>query len=71
MAAAALPANDRLFVASHHRHAMIALGAYFSAERRGFAGGGELEDWLAAEAEVDRMLSRMPPIRLSAEVCER
>lgn len=32
--------------------AMIAEMAYYRAERRGFAPGGELEDWLEAEAEV-------------------
>ncbi len=32
---------------------MIARLAYFRAERRGFAPGGEVQDWLAAEAEVD------------------
>jgi hypothetical protein len=26
--------------------------AYYRAERRGFAPGGELQDWLEAEAEV-------------------
>lgn len=30
----------------------IAQAAYFRAEKRGFAPGGELDDWLAAEAEV-------------------
>jgi hypothetical protein len=35
---------------------MIAEAAYFVAERRGFAGGGELDDWLLAEAEIDRLL---------------
>jgi hypothetical protein len=35
---------------------MIATVAYYCAERRGFAAGGELEDWLAAEAEVNRQL---------------
>ncbi len=34
------------------REALIAERAYFRAERRGFAPGHELEDWLAAEAEV-------------------
>ena len=29
----------------------IAVAAYFRAEKRGFAPGGELGDWLAAEAE--------------------
>jgi hypothetical protein len=31
---------------------MIATAAYYCAERRGFAAGGELADWLAAEAEI-------------------
>jgi hypothetical protein len=35
---------------------MIAEAAYLRAERRGFASGGEEEDWLAAEAEVDALL---------------
>ena len=33
-------------------HALIAELAYYRAERRGFTPGGELEDWLEAEAEV-------------------
>ena len=35
--------------------------AYFRAERRGFAPGHELEDWLAAEREVEALLSEQPP----------
>ena len=38
------------------RRGMIAEAAYLRAERRGFAPGGEHEDWLAAEAEVDALL---------------
>ena len=30
----------------------IAEAAYYRAERRGFAPGGEIEDWLDAEREV-------------------
>lgn len=37
------------------RHNMIATAAYYRAERRGFNGGDETEDWLAAEAEIDAM----------------
>lgn len=40
------------------RDQMIALAAYYRAERRGFAPGGELEDWLAAESEIDAQLAR-------------
>jgi hypothetical protein len=36
---------------------MIAEAAYLRAERRGFAPGYETEDWLAAESEVDALLS--------------
>ncbi len=38
------------------RHGMIEQSAYLRAEQRGFAPGFELEDWLAAEAEVDAVL---------------
>ena len=38
------------------RRGMIAEAAYLRAERRGFAPGGEKEDWMAAEAEVDALL---------------
>jgi hypothetical protein len=38
------------------RRGMIAEAAYLRAERRGFAPGGEEEDWRAAEAEVDALL---------------
>jgi hypothetical protein len=39
------------------RHDMIANAAYYRAEKRGFSGGCELEDWLEAEAEIDRTLT--------------
>ena len=38
------------------RLAMIAEAAYFAAQCRGFEPGHELEDWFAAEREVDRRL---------------
>jgi hypothetical protein len=39
---------------SESREARIAEAAYWRAERRGFSGGQELDDWLAAEKEVDQ-----------------
>jgi hypothetical protein len=36
---------------------MIRKAAYLRAERRGFAMGKEVEDWLAAEADVDSSLT--------------
>ena len=38
------------------RQRYIAEAAYFKAEKRGFAQGGELGDWVEAEAEVDALL---------------
>jgi len=39
------------------RHAMISVEAYLRAERRGFEPGHEVEDWAAAEAEIDARLA--------------
>ncbi len=38
------------------RQRFVAEAAYFKAERRGFAEGGELDDWIEAEAEIDALL---------------
>ena len=38
------------------RHRMISEAAYRLYAERGYADGLELDDWLQAEAEVDRML---------------
>lgn len=40
------------------RRAMIAEAAYYLAERRGFAPGRELEDWVAAEGEIQHLWTR-------------
>jgi hypothetical protein len=53
---AASAAGTGITVSEDARRAMIAQAAYLRAERRGFAPGGEVEDWLAAEAEVDALL---------------
>jgi len=52
---AAATAKPR-FVNPQRRAALIAQAAYFRAMRRGFAAGHDVEDWLAAEAEVDAEL---------------
>jgi Protein of unknown function (DUF2934) len=39
----------------------IAEIAYFSAERRGFSPGYELDDWLQAEQEVETSLEALEP----------
>ena len=57
--AAAVPPkqNGAPAPSGEQRLALIAEAAYLKAERRGFAGGSELEDWLQAEAEVDGNLA--------------
>ena len=39
------------------RNTLVALAAYYRAEKRNFFPGGELDDWLAAEREVDAALA--------------
>jgi hypothetical protein len=50
----ALPSNpkDTGRVAAPARQKLIETAAYYLAERRGFAPGSELDDWLAAEASI-------------------
>lgn len=43
-------------VTQEERHQLIAMTAYFIAEKRGFQGDAALDDWLHAEAEVDTPL---------------
>lgn len=44
------------------RQQLIAAAAYYRAEQRGFVAGYELDDWLAAEREVDQRLRNTPTI---------
>jgi Protein of unknown function (DUF2934) len=39
------------------RHAMIAEAAFFTAQARGFTPSRELDDWLAAEREIEQRLA--------------
>ena len=39
------------------RRNYIEMAAYYIAERRGFAPGNPMEDWVQAEAEIDRLLA--------------
>lgn len=44
-------------VSPQQRYQMISTAAYFLAERRGFSGGYEMQDWISAEFEIDAKLS--------------
>lgn len=50
------PLASQVMVTPEQRYHMIAEAAYFHAERRGFGSGDPAQDWLEAEAEIDRML---------------
>ena len=51
---------DPLFLPNPaEREHMVAIAAYYIAEHRGFAPGGEHEDWQLAERQIDRMLAAM------------
>lgn len=41
---------------AEQRRYYVEIAAYYIAERRGFGGGSQLEDWVQAEAEIDRLL---------------
>ena len=51
--------QDAPSITAQRREAMIREAAYLRAEGRGFCPGHELEDWLAAEMEIDRMLKNV------------
>lgn len=46
------------YVEQQQREAMIAESAYFRSAHRGFEPGHEVDDWLAAESEIDGALAR-------------
>jgi len=51
------PARRKPEVNPEQRRRHVELAAYFMAERHGFTPGREHEDWIAAEAEIDRRLN--------------
>ena len=44
-------------ISADQRRNYIEVAAYYIAERRGFIGGNVVDDWAAAEIEVDRLLT--------------
>ena len=58
---AAKPARSRAkkppAVAAEQRRYYVEVAAYHIAERRGFAPGDPLQDWVQAEAEIDRLIA--------------
>lgn len=44
-------------VSPEQRRHYVEVAAYYIAEHRGFVESADLDDWLRAETEVDRMLA--------------
>ena len=65
---AVVPVPERF---SLDHHADIARAAYFRAERRGFASGHEIEDWLEAENELKRRFIGLGPHPSPSYACTR
>ena len=59
-------AHVRTALTPERRNQMIEIAAYYRAEQRGFAAGSELDDWLAAEREVDAMIAGVPQASMPA-----
>ena len=57
------PADLSAPIDAARRHRLIAEAAYYRAETRGFGVAGMLDDWLAAERELDRLLLEEPVTR--------
>ena len=55
-------------LAEYERESMIRIYAYYRAERRSFAPGHEMDDWLTAERELLNRESGGVPIKVNGEV---
>ena len=53
------------------RNEMVEQAAYYRAESRGFQPGHEMEDWLAAERDIEHLLARTDPDAFLVEASDR
>jgi len=63
--------DQAITVTREERHEMVAVAAYFLAERRDFSPGQEVEDWSEAAAVIDQMLQNMGRAGVTREEYER
>ncbi len=56
--ASAKAAAPKTVLSPAERMKMIAETAYYLAQKRGFTGGNELTDWMAAEKQVDSLVAK-------------
>lgn len=55
-AAPALAVNAIPVLTPDQRRYYVEVAAFYIAERRGFHGGSQMDDWVQAEQEIDRLL---------------
>jgi hypothetical protein len=65
------PAPQTFELSAAERNEMVAVAAYYLAERRGFASGGEEADWLLAERQIDHLLTRARAAGVGREALAR
>lgn len=51
------PGSNAVQLTPEERQRYVSEAAYFIAERRGFSTGGDVDDWLRAESEIDQLLA--------------
>jgi hypothetical protein len=54
-------------VNGEEKRELVGKAAYYRAERRGFVPGFELDDWLAAEREIEGLFHEVPMDPVSTE----
>jgi hypothetical protein len=55
--ASSRPGKSSISISPEERWKLIAIAAYHRAEKRGFAPGDELQDWIEAEKEIDTLMT--------------
>lgn len=53
----AVSPGNAIQLTPEERQRYVSEAAFFIAERRGFGGGCEFDDWLQAEAQIDQLLA--------------
>ena len=61
--ASAFTGDGEIALTHEERQRMVAEAAYYRALQRGFTAGGEMDDWLAAEREIDRRFAEAREMR--------
>lgn len=50
--------RKKMAINPEERYRMVAVAAYYRAEKRGFVGGDPAQDWVDAEAEVTQLIGK-------------